>query len=120
MKFMEISDLPEPLRARIAAEAAQPPLETVREFLFSTVADADSLDEVRSDLRRLARVTTRRHRLDLAAFERVLATSWPPGTLMELVVSDGNWPLDDPSDAEAAAFLRKLADMLREVIAAAE
>jgi len=32
---------------------------------------------------------------------------------------DANWVLDDPSDAGALAFLREVAQMLREVIAAA-
>jgi hypothetical protein len=113
---MEISDLPEPLRRRIAEQAAQPPLETVREFLYGNVTDAETLDEVRQQLRRLARSTTRMHRRVLPAFESVLATSWPPNTLSRLVGWDGNWVLDDPSDAGAAEFLRGLADMLREVI----
>jgi hypothetical protein len=117
---MEISGLPEPLRQRLAEQAAKPPLETVREFLFANVADAANYDDIRWQLQELARTNTRLHRLDLAALESVLATSWPPNTLSRLVGWDGNWVLDDPSDAGAAEFLRGLADMLREVIDAAE
>ena len=43
----------------------------------------------------------------------------PPGAdgeLARLVGWEGNWVLDDPSDAGAARFLRELAVMLREVI----
>ncbi|WP_433302081.1 hypothetical protein ACQP2F_08020 [Actinoplanes sp. CA-030573] len=117
---MEISDLPEPLRRRMAEQAAQPPIDTVREFLHGNVADAESLDEVRAHLRRLARSTTRMHHRVLTALETVLATSWPAGTLAQLVGWDGNWVLDDPSDVGAAVFLRGLADMLREVIGEVE
>lgn len=113
---MASSDLPEPIRARIAEQAAQPPLETVREFLYANVADAANFDEVRAHLQRLARTTTRMHHRVLTALESVLATTWPPDTLARLVGWDGNWVLDDPSDIGAAGFLRNLADLLRSVI----
>jgi len=44
----------------------------------------------------------------------------PPGTLARLVGWDGNWVLDDPSDAGAAQFLRELAQLLRAVLDEAE
>jgi hypothetical protein len=117
---MATPDLPESMRAHLARQEAQPPLETVREFLLGHVADAESLDEVRERLRRIARQSTRMHRRVLAALKSVLATSWPPDTLARLVGWDGNWVLDDPSDAGAAQFLNDLARMLYEVIDGAE
>jgi hypothetical protein len=117
---MAVPDLPESMRAHLAERDAQPPLGTVREFLLGHVADAESLDEVRARLRRIAQHSTRMHRRVLGAIESVLAASWPPDALARLVGWDGNWVLDDPSDAGAARFLRDLAQLLREVIDGAE
>jgi hypothetical protein len=114
---METSDLPEPLRARMAELDAMSPLETVRDFLRGNLADAESLNEVRADLDQVAQVTTRGIRRDLAALDAVLAEPpTSPGVLARLVGWDGNWVLADPSDAGAAQFLRELAQLLREVI----
>ncbi|MBM2621821.1 hypothetical protein JIG36_40585 [Actinoplanes sp. LDG1-06] len=95
-------------------------METVREFLLGYLADGGSLNEVRSQLRGIARHSTRLHRRTLSALESVLATSWPPETLARLVGWDANWVLDDPSDAGAAEFLRGVAHMLRDVISDAD
>ena len=112
-----MSDLPEPLRARMAELDARPALETVRDFLGANVADAESFDEIRADQRQLARVSTRAIRRDLAALEAVLAAPpSSPGALARLVGWDGNWVLDDPSDAGALQFLGELAQLLREVL----
>jgi hypothetical protein len=114
---MDDPRLPEPLRARIAELEARPPLEKVRHFLRGYVADSDGLDEVRDEVRRSAQTNTHFLRLDLAAIESVLAETHAPGTLLRLVEGDGNRGLvDDPTDAGAAAYLRSLADLLREVI----
>ena len=117
---MDMSRLPESMRARVEARNALPPLDRVREFLGSFVLDADNLDEVRADLRRTAHFNTMRHHGDLAALEALLHEEHPPGTLARLVGWEANWVLDDPSDAGAAQFLRELAQMLREVIDEAE
>jgi hypothetical protein len=117
---MDISGLPESMRARIEARDALSPLDRVREFLTSFVLDAESLDEVRADLRRTAHFNTMRHHGDLAALDAVVAEQYPPGTLARLVGWEANWVLDDPSDAGAKQFLRELALMLREVIGEAE
>lgn len=117
---MDISRLPEPMRARVEARNALSSLDRVREFLGSHVLDADSLDEVRADLRRTAHFGTMRHRGDLAALEAVVAEPHSPGTLARMVGWEANWVLDDPSDAGAAQFLRELAQLLREVIDDAE
>ncbi|XVU28024.1 hypothetical protein ACQPZJ_13535 [Actinoplanes sp. CA-054009] len=103
-----MSELPEPLRGAI---------EVVRGFLGFKVADAESLDEIRADLRQTAGVSTRKLRRELAAFEAVLAD--PPaevGALARMVAWEGNWVLDDPSDAGAARFLGELAQMVRDVL----
>lgn len=113
---MDSSRLPDSMRARIEARDALAPLERVREFLGSFVQDADGIGEVRDDLRRTAHFSTERHRGDLLALEAVAGGQFPPGTLARLVGWDGNWVLDDPSDAGAAQFLRELAQMVREVI----
>ena len=118
---MDISELPEPRRRRIAELERQPPLETVRDFVGGHVSDAESLDEVRADLRRLAAFNTRGLKRSVRAFDAILAESQPAGLLSKLVAWDANWVLDDDtSDDAAAAFLRELADILREVLAEAE
>ncbi|MCY1141867.1 hypothetical protein OWR29_28050 [Actinoplanes sp. Pm04-4] len=113
---MATPDLPESMRAHLAAQEAQPPLETAREFLAGHLSDADSLAAVRARLQRIAQHNTRLHRRVLGALEAVLATSYPPDTLARLVGWDANWVLDDPTDAGAAQFLRDLAQLLRDVI----
>jgi hypothetical protein len=117
---MDVSGLPEPMRARVEARNALSPLDRVREFLGSYVQDAESLDEIRADLRRTAQFSTIRHDGDLAALEAVVAGHYPPETLARLVGWEANWVLDDPSDAGAARFLSELADMLRGVLDEAE
>jgi hypothetical protein len=118
---MESSGLPEPLRTRMAQLDAMPALETARNFLSGVVSDAESLEEVRADLVRLARSNTRSHHRYLGALEAVLSEEQPPGTLLQLVEGYGNWSLDhDPTDRGAAAFLGDLVRMLRSVIDEAE
>lgn len=115
-----MSDLPESIRARLQEQAAPPALEAVREFLLSHVADAENFAEIRSTLRRSALVSTSSHQRSLAAIGALLTEPQPDGTLARLVAWDGNWVLDDLSDAGAATFLRELADLLRSVIAEVE
>lgn len=118
---METSGLPDPLRTRMAQLDAMPALETARSFLSGVVADAGSLDEVRSDLASLAQSNTRSHQRYLQALETVLSEDQPSGTLLQLVEGYGNWSLDhDPTDAGAAVFLADLVTMLRSVIDEAE
>ncbi|WP_306210361.1 hypothetical protein [Actinoplanes sp. RD1] len=113
---MATPDLPESLRAQLARQADQSPVETVREFMLGHVADAQSLQEVRGRLRRIAQHSTRLHRRVLRALESVTAAPLPEGTLARLVGWDGNWVLDDQSDAGAAEFLRELAQLLRGIL----
>lgn len=105
----------------MAQLAAQPALDTARDFLGGFVSDAGSLEEVRSDLAQLAQTNTRAHRRYLTALETVLAEPQPPGTLLQLVAGYGNWSLDhDPTDSGAAVFLADLVTMLRSIIDEAE
>ncbi|WP_199746532.1 hypothetical protein [Amycolatopsis sp. WAC 01416] len=109
-------EIPDVLRARME-EPRPPAIEHVRLFLLTTVADALSLDEVRADAARTARVNREPVRRDAVAIETLLAESHPPGTLSVLVAWYANWVLtDDTSDADAAAWLADLASILREVL----
>jgi microcystin degradation protein MlrC len=112
-----VSELPEPLQARMREQNAKPAIDIVRDFLGFKVADAEDLDEIRSDLRQTAQVSTRKLQRELAAFETVLADPPAvPGALARMVAWEGNWVLADPSDAGAARFLGELAQMLRDVL----
>ncbi|MDQ0366560.1 hypothetical protein [Catenuloplanes indicus] len=110
-----MSALPEPMRARLAAKNAMPPMEVLREFLMGDVADF-SLDEVRDNLAEIARGSTRSHERALAAIEAVLTDPPPAGELLHLVSWYANRALRDKTDAGAAGFLREVADILRDVI----
>jgi hypothetical protein len=96
---------------------AEPAIDVVRDFLGFKVADAEDLNEIRADLRQSALLSTRKLRRELAAFDAVLADPpTAPGALARMVAWEGNWVLDDPSDAGAARFLAELAQMLRDVL----
>jgi hypothetical protein len=120
---VDLSQLPEPMRARMAERAARPPLQRVHDLLQSYVMDAVDLDEVRDDLAGTARFSSHAAdnlRRDLEALEWVLTAELPSGTLLHLVEDDCNFGLDDdPTDAGAAIFLRQIVDILREVLDAA-
>jgi hypothetical protein len=120
MTGMNLSELPEPLRRRLAERANAAPTETVRSFLHGAVSDAEDFDEIRAGLRRVAAVTTFGLYEDLAAIEAVLANPGPDGELARMIARDANWVLDEFSDAAAARFLSELAQMHRDVIAEAE
>lgn len=117
---MDSSKLPARLRQRAEEIEQQPPLDKAREFLGTYLSDAVSLDEAREDVRRTAAWGTWNLKLELRALDRVLDEPQVPGVLMRMVASDANWVLDDLSDEAAAAFLRQIADMLRDVIAEAD
>ncbi len=112
--------MPESMRRRAEELEQQPPLEKARAFLGTHVNDMISLDEVRASVRLNAASRIRWLRLDLHALDTLISEPQPPGLLAELVAWDANWVLDDPSDEGAKAFLRQIADILREVLAEAE
>ncbi|GAA0475966.1 hypothetical protein Ade02nite_42240 [Paractinoplanes deccanensis] len=116
---MDTSGLPESLRARIAERSALPPIEKVRALLHGYVHDSDGFDEVREELRDTAQTSTFYLEQYLTALETILAEPQPEGTYLRLVAGDGNRGLDDPSDAEAIGYLRRLLETLRTVIAEA-
>jgi hypothetical protein len=120
LRAVRWSGLPERMRRRQDELEGQPPLDRVRAFVGGELSDADSLDEVRAGWWQLAGMNTRALKLDLRALDAVLAAPQPPGLLSELVAWDANWVLDDTSDAGAEAFLRQIAEMLRQVVAEAE
>jgi len=117
---VDISRLPEPLRRRAEELERLPTVEKVRSFLGAFVADMVSLDEVQAGMRQVAASGTFGLKREMRALDQLLVEPQPPGVLAELVAWDANWVLDDPSDVGAAAFLRQIAAMLRDVLAEAE
>jgi hypothetical protein len=115
-----MSQVPDRLRQRAAELAAREPLEQVRSLLRAHFADADSFAEAAADLRGLAAVNTRSLWRNLAALDAVLAAPPADGSLATVVAVDGNWVLDDPTDAGAATFLREVADLHRQILGPAE
>ncbi|GAA0569887.1 hypothetical protein GCM10010172_62910 [Paractinoplanes ferrugineus] len=117
---MDLSRLPEPLRRAVEERLARPPMETASRFLGAHFNDAETLPEARAGLERLAQTNIRVHQEALRALEAVIADPpSEPNAVARLVAWDANWGLDDESDAGALAFLRTVAQMLREVIAQA-
>jgi hypothetical protein len=114
---MDISRLPERLRRRAEELERRPTLEKVRSFLGGFVADMESFDEIRAGMRQVAASSTFGLKREMRALDEFLAEPQPPGVLAELVAWDANWRLDDPSDQGAEAFLRQIADMLRDALA---
>jgi hypothetical protein len=104
------------MRRRIAKEQTESPLSKVRNFLQGAFGDALTFDEVREDMRSLAASNTRGIHLALAALDRVLADPTVEPEFARLVGWDGNWVLDDPSNAGARRFLEEVAQMLRDVL----
>lgn len=114
---MESQDIQARLRAR-ANVPELPPLERTRAFLRSYLTDSDSLDEIRDELARDVPRDPVRLRRALDGMEVVLAEPQPDGTLAHLVAVDANCSLNDPSDVGAREYLRQLADVLQEALAA--
>jgi len=114
---VDTSGLPESLRARIAERSALSPIDKVRKLLHGYVADAEDFGEIRANLLHTARTNDFFLRQYLDALESILVEPQPPGTLLHLVEGDANWGIDDDqTDAGAAVFLRKVAELLRSVI----
>ncbi|GIF21328.1 hypothetical protein BJ973_005224 [Actinoplanes tereljensis] len=114
---MDLSRLPESMRRNIEERFARPPMETVSRFLGAHFNDAESFEEARSDLERLAQTNIRVHQEALRALEIVIADPpAEPNAIARLVAWDANWGLDDESDAAALGFLREVARMLSAVI----
>jgi hypothetical protein len=111
------------IRRRYEETEATPPLEKLRHFLQGHVSDAESMEEVRLDLRRQLQlpvlVPGRPARHALEGLEYVLTMPVPEGPLASLVAWDANRSLDDPSDEGARRWLEDLAVMLKDELAAA-
>lgn len=117
---MDSSRLPEPLRSRAEELDRLPPLEHVKRLLRFRVGAMGSFDEIRAEMRKTAAHATRRLMQELTHLDALLAQPQPPGLLTHLVAYEANWVLDNPSDQASAAFLRQIADLLREVLAETE
>jgi hypothetical protein len=106
----------EDVRAKLkafAARPAAPPAEALAKFLRTYFSDAEDLGKVRRDLARMIALNPRSVQQGLEAIEGVLAEPPPPGMLAMAVAHEGNWVLDDPSDAGATVWLREIAAMVR-------
>ncbi|MDQ3684692.1 MAG: hypothetical protein M3430_03715 [Acidobacteriota bacterium] len=93
-----------------------PPLETVRELLHAYIAD-DSMDEERERIRR--RITTHPGTISNYpnAIESLIVN--PPakeGVFARSVAWDANRGIDDTSDEGAKAWLKGVAEIVREVL----
>lgn len=108
-------DVPDALRAKVN-QPPRVPLEQVRSFLGSYVADAESFDELRADLQRMAEINIKTVQSKLQAVEMLLADPPLEGELARLVGWDANWVLDDLSEVSAIAWLQSIADIIREVL----
>ncbi len=104
------------MRRRLTKEQIDSPLSVVRNFLQGAYGDALTFDEVRDDMQSQAASNTRSIHLALAALEKVLADPTVEPEFARLVGWDGNWVLDDPSNAGARRFLEEVAQMLRDVL----
>jgi len=92
-------------------------LDRVRRFARIYCSDADGLDGLRADLQRSAQRSPAALERDLAAIEALLADPPAERELVELVTVDANTPLDELTAAAAAAWLRRMAELIRAAIA---
>ena len=95
----------------------KPSLEAAIKFLRVYCAESGSLEEVRNEVHQMLNLNPSNILIGLQALESLLAN--PPaeeGTLSYLVVVVANWPLDDPSDAGAMSWMRKLVATIRETL----
>lgn len=97
-------------------ETSADPLEETRRFVKTYWGDADSTQEVMSDLGYMARVNPRGVRDGVAAIRALLSADYESGTLIQLVAWDGNRALNTGTDAEAADWLRQFADMAEDAL----
>ena len=96
---------------------ADPPVEATRKFVQNYCADEDSLESIRSRIRRMTAVNKRTLLAGLAGIEGLLANPPQEGVLARLVATDAGWVLDDPSDSGAREWLKGIGQMLREELA---
>ena len=104
------------LRMRLEAKLHAPKgsaLEVARAYLAHHVHDADR-KTLELDVRGMLKLNPGSVIDAVEAIEELLAVAQEPGTLHALVLNDANRMLGDDTDATAAAWLRRLADQLRE------
>ena len=99
---------------RVLNAPPDPPLEATRKFLQSYCADEDSLETIRAAVRRMAAINRRTLVVGLEGIDSLLENPVKEGVLAQLVAYDAGWVLDDPSDAGARAWLKDVAQMVRE------
>lgn len=99
------------LRERLTAPRP-PALERARTFLRYYVHDSDP-ELLERDVRSMIKVNPRTIVDALEAFDELLTTPQPQGSLSEIVAYEGNQMLDDESDVAAIAWIARLAEQLR-------
>jgi len=109
----------EKIEARLREQTqapSPPPMEVTRNFLRSYCSDADSLEEVRAEATSAVAFNPRPVQAALRAVESVIA--YPPGdgSVAQMIAVDANRRLADLSDAGALEYLRRIADVLRDVL----
>lgn len=103
------------LQAKLNAPP-DPPLEAARKFFNAFFSDED-WEEAKERLTKRAALNPRSVLAGLVGVEGLLA--YPPaesGVLFEMVAWDANWVLEDKTDDGAKAWMREVAEMVREVL----
>ena len=114
-----MSDAADRLRARIEAAYSAPPgesLEVSKAFVHRYWADEGLPDAVRRELQRDVRADRLGIERGVAALEELIAHPPYPRALVMLVADEGNTPLDEATDEEAAEWLRAFVAMARDVL----
>jgi hypothetical protein len=107
------------LRARLEARRTQPPgdpLEVSKAFVARFWADTGTLEAVREELEGAVRRDRLGVERGVQALDALLADPPSPRTLVMLVADEGNTPLDEATDEEAAGWLRTFADAARDAL----
>ncbi len=103
------------LQAKFNAPPA-PPLEAAAKFFRSFFSD-ETWEEAREGIASQVASNPRSVLAGLAGVEGLLADPpAEPGVLFEMVSWDANKPLENPTDEAAKAWLREVAEMVREVL----
>ena len=108
-------DIREKFRQRLNA----PPSDlrdAAAKFLRIYCSDADSMQETRLHIARVASFNPRSALEGLAAIEVLLSTPQEAGFLAMLVAMEGNRQLADASDSGAAAWLHALGETIKEIL----
>ncbi|MEH1766432.1 hypothetical protein [Nostoc sp.] len=108
-------DIPEIIKNKLNT-TSKPSLEEARQFLRRYWGDETMLDEIRIQMENTVSFSPSSVIRGLEAIEAVLVTPLPDGTLLDMVLWDANYPLDDPSEGSAKAWLKDISEFVRNVL----